>query len=208
MRILILSFTFLSLSSCFQKTTKLGSKPTDMPVVAIQTLGKVEPAYIKAAKFALDSIYDINVVVLPNKQLPREAFVNVKVPRYRADKLISILRSTKPDTIDYVIGLTVSDISTTKNKEPKSTYADWGIFGLGYCPGASCIISTHRLVNADALLLKSRIMKVTVHEFGHNLGLPHCSNKGCVMSDAVETIKTVDYENLTLCNKCRNQISD
>ncbi len=35
----------------------------------------------------------------------------------------------------------------------------------------------------------TRFKKVAVHEFGHNLGLPHCSDKTCVMPDAVESEK-------------------
>ena len=54
--------------------------------------------------------------------------------RYRADSLIRYLgRFGSADTI--LIGLTNKDISTTKGQ-----IRDWGIMGLGYCPGTSCVV--------------------------------------------------------------------
>ena len=52
----------------------------------------------------------------------------------------------------------------------------------------------------------SRLKKVSIHEFGHNLGLPHCPNKRCVMTDAVENITTIDNANFDLCEKCKMKI--
>mgnify|MGYP003601516182 FL=1 len=76
--------------------------------------------------------------------------------------------------------------------------------GLGYCPGNSCVISTFRLKNKDKNLELSRLKKVVIHEFGHNLGLPHCSDKHCVMTSAAEKISTIDNEKMELCVKCKN----
>ena len=71
-------------------------------------------------------------------ELPTQSFYSLR-NRYRADTLIHFLsQSGSADTI--IIGLTNKDISTTKGKIP-----DWGIMGLGYCPGQACIVSTYRL---------------------------------------------------------------
>ena len=51
-----------------------------------------------------------------------------------------------------------------------------------------------------------RLKKVTMHELGHNLGLPHCPNNHCFMQDAAETIKTIDGVELNLCEECRDQL--
>ncbi|MBC8644737.1 hypothetical protein H9W95_13790 [Flavobacterium lindanitolerans] len=36
--------------------------------------------------------------------------------------------------------------------------------------------------------------------------MPHCKNKKCVMTDAVESIATIDNESLSLCEDCRQEI--
>jgi len=91
-------------------------------------------------------------------------------------------------------------------KLPAYKYQDWGVMGLGYCPGNSCVISTFRIRHKDSATETLRLKKVSVHEFGHNLGLPHCPDKKCVMTDAVESIATIDNAKLELCNKCKEQI--
>ena len=140
--------------------------------------------------------------------------MNIKSPRYRADKLIQWLKHHKPDSVNHVLGLISKDISTTKKdkfgrvKEPKTRYEDWGIFGLGYRPGGSCIVSSYRLKrNTSKMQYEERIKKVSVHEIGHNLGLKHCkSGAPCVMEDAAETIKTIDRVPLKLCKSCMQKL--
>lgn len=43
-----------------------------------------------------------------------------------------------------MIGITQKDISTSKGQ-----YADWGIMGLAYRPGNSCVASYYRLPSKD-----------------------------------------------------------
>ncbi len=108
--------------------------------------------------------------------------------------------------------MTNKDISFTKKdkkgniKQPEYKYKDWGIFGLAFVPGSSCIISTHRLKKNKSKFVE-RFNKVCIHELGHNLGLKHCKFHGkCVMRDAAETIKTVDHVDLILCDNCKQKI--
>lgn len=199
MRAICLLFIVLFLASCRNKHL----------VIAIQPIGNVSGDRIEIAKQALDSAYQARIIILPSISPPKETFVNVKVPRYRADKLIAYLKEVKPDTVDYIMGLTGYDISITKHdmlgriKEPKSLYEDFGIFGLGYKPGKSCIVSYYRL-GADAAMVKTRLAKICTHELGHNFGLDHCPNKKCVMADAVEKISTIDNAEGRLCERCKN----
>lgn len=151
--------------------------------------------------------------MLTKHELPEAAFVNIKSARYRADSLISIQQRNMPSTVDYVIGLTESDISVTKHdvdgtiKAPKWKYNDFGVMGLAYCPGKSCVVSGYRLKNRNSQLHMERFKKVVIHELGHNFGLPHCPNKKCVMTDAVESIITIDNANPGLCISCKSRLN-
>lgn len=56
--------------------------------------------------------------------------------------------------------MTNKNISTTKGK-----YYDWGVMGLGYCPGVSCVVSTYRLSKKILMnnYLKFQFMKLGIH---------------------------------------------
>lgn len=183
-------------------------------VIGIQPYEQFPIASIDSIQESLKEVYQAKVVVLPTIELPTTAFTTLRFPRYRADSLLRHLRAICPDSIDYILGLTTKDISTTKYakdggiKYPAKRYRDWGIFGLGFCPGKSCVVSNHRLKHNNAATYFSRIQKICVHEIGHNLGLPHCTqDPKCVLQDAVETIKTIDNADLWLCPKCQAKIA-
>lgn len=158
----------------------------------------------------ISDFYKIKTIVLPQIDLPKSAFVAIKSPRYRADSIIRIQNRTIPDTINFILGLTNNDVSITKKDtkgnilKPEWKYNDFGVMGLAYRPGNSSIISTFRLKNKNKKLELLRLKKVVIHEFGHNLGLPHCSDKHCVMTSAAEKISTIDNEKMELCVKCKN----
>ncbi len=146
-------------------------------------------------------------------ELPASAYTAIRSPRYRADSLISWLRMIKPDRIDLIIGLTAQDISITKYdaagrlKEPASKYRDFGIFGLGYIGGPSCVVSMRRLGNGKSVRFFDRLQKIAVHEVGHNRSLPHCTDTTCVMCDAVERIASIDAAGQSFCAACTSLLA-
>ncbi|WP_297517183.1 archaemetzincin [Flavobacterium sp.] len=141
--------------------------------------------------------------------MPSSALSFKKSTRYQAQKLIKFQLENCPDTLDYILGLTTKDICVTKRDKrgrilkPEWKYTDFGIMGLGYRPGKSAIVSTFRLKHSNPNLVLDRAKKVAIHEFGHNLGIPHCPNSHCVMTAAKEKISTIDNESLFLCTDCK-----
>jgi archaemetzincin len=189
----------------------LGCSENQPLKVGLQPFGNFEPSLTDTISITLEKNYGLKTYVLSPISIPGETFVNVKTPRYRADKIISILKMQKPDSIDFVIGLTAEDISITKKedgkvKEPRSKYEDWGVFGFGYVPGPSSIVSSFRLNNKVRAVLIERLKKVATHELGHNMGLSHCNSENCVMRDAAESIKTIDLVDCKLCDQCKKRI--
>lgn len=133
-----------------------------------------------------------SVTLLKPIPLPKRAYYAPR-NRYRADTLIYILRSSTKDG-HVTMGLTNKDISSDKGK-----IIDYGIMGLGYQPGKSCVVSTFRLSKKN---LNEQFFKVAIHELGHTQGLPHCPNKKCLMTDA-ESKNNTDKEN-GFCEKCKS----
>jgi len=196
--LILLSVIFLCFSCSNDKQKNIG----------IQPYGKFNESLIDTLKITIKTIYNFKVSILKSKEIPASTFINVKSPRYRADKILKILKNEKPDSLDHILGLISKDISTTKKDnngntlKPEKKYTDWGVFGLGYRPGASCVVSTYRFKNNNLKFI-DRFKKICIHEIGHNLGLKHCLNKDCVMRDAAESIKTIDLVKLNLCNECK-----
>ena len=172
------------------------------PTVAVQPLGAVEPSAVEAAKAAVESLYRVEVVVLPGRELPRSAYYEPR-RRYRAALLLDDLGARTDARYAKVIGITAADISDTKDE-----YYDWGILGLGSVGGRSCVVSTFRLRRGGATqaMFVERLSKAVDHELGHTFGLEHCSTSECLMEDAGGTVTTLDREKLDLCDSCRGSL--
>jgi len=203
------NFLIISLLLVFAAGCSIKSEPK---TIAIQTLSGFPSDIRDTVKQSIVDYYHFNVVVYKDISIPKQFYTDIKSPRYRADSIIRFLKVNKADSIDHIIGLTTKDICITKYgddgkiKSPASKYTDWGIFGLGYRPGASCVVSIKGLKHVSRKKYIDRIKKVTLHELGHNLGLPHCDNQHCFMRDAAETIKTIDQVELNLCDNCFSEI--
>ena len=135
-----------------------------------------------------------NVKLLEPIALPKRAYYAPR-NRYRADTLIYILRKATEDG-HVTMGLTNKDISAEKGK-----VFDYGIMGLAYQPGKSCVVSTYRLSKKN---INEQFFKVAIHELGHTQGLPHCPDKTCLMTDANGKNNT-DKEN-GFCIKCKTYL--
>lgn len=84
------------------------------------------------------------------------------------------------------------------------------VFGeaqLGPCSGASALVSMHRLrqefygMPPDPQLLSERLLKESLHELGHTVGLRHCSYYRCVMSSS-HSIENIDLKLAQFCRSC------
>ncbi|CAG5079602.1 archaemetzincin [Parvicella tangerina] len=211
-------FLFVVASSCLFGCQKEHKKVSEDTVILVQPFEGMDNALVDTVLTTFQEVYGVKAYAKSAIAIPSYSFVDIKSPRYRADSLIRFLRDSiypQHANVDHILGLIDEDISTTKYsnfkkkevKSPSSKYQDWGIYGLGFCPGKTAIVSTHRLkkgTSKENFIL--RLKKVSCHELGHNFGLPHCPNTNCIMQDAAETIKTIDNVALQLCEACRLKI--
>lgn len=177
------------------------NKPTEKKIftVALLPYEGFDTSLLTFIQHETEQFYNCKTIRLQPQPLPSFAFYTLR-NRYKADSLLQYEKNMLTNDIDAIAGLTNRDISTTSKDKP-----DWGVFGLGLCPGKACVISDYRLQKASKKVpqLKERLIKVVFHELGHNLGLPHCTNNDqCLMTDAGGTIKQVDREKKWLCDSC------
>jgi archaemetzincin len=180
---------FILATACTDTAVKkvAAQKPVTLFVQPFKDIDTNDVVYVVSA---LKNIYPFIQVKEP-VPLPLIAW-NASRGRYRADSLIRILSNETKES-EVTIGLTGMDISTTKDNK-----ADWGIMGLGFCPGRACIASTFRLSTHNRSL---QLFKVAIHELGHTQGLQHCKTKTCLMRDA-EGSNHLNEEK-DFCTNCR-----
>ena len=172
-------------------------KQITFSTIHILPLGKVSNQVLIDVKSGLKEFYNKEVIV--DKEVPLDKSLLAKSGlRYSAD---SILKKFANNNVTLII--TEKDIISKKDK-----VEEYGIFGLGYQPGKTCVISPFRpRWHSTPAILRDRLQKISIHEVGHNLGLPHCTNnKECLMNAANGTIKQVDQEKMFFCEACKKKI--
>lgn len=147
MKILIYLIPLLILISCTSNKVK---------VIVIQPLGDFSE---EEAQEVFKGIKELNPSTVLNQTIPfpEEAYYKPR-NRYRADSLIRYL-SARIGKDSVIIGFSKKDISVTKGE-----FRDWGVMGLGYCPGNACIVSSFRLKKNNK---SEQFYKVALHELGH-----------------------------------------
>jgi archaemetzincin len=193
-------FIFLIFISCNHEHNP---KPGKNTTIVLLPYSGFDTSLIPLIKSEIDSFYHCQIIINKNEVLPAFSFYSPR-NRYKADSIL-VYEKQLVDKNEIIVGLTDKDISTSKND-----ITDWGVLGLGLCPGNVCIISTYRLekISIAQTQLKDRLIKIILHEIGHNFGLPHCTNNPeCLMNDAEGSIATVDKEKKWLCDKCRQKLN-
>ena len=199
--------TFVIILSCKTPDSKL---PPPKAVVTnplpkkntilLQPLNDISDGSILFLKNRIAAIYNAEVTVLQPRLLPANAHYALG-KRYTADTLLVFLKSLLPNRTYYVLGVTGKDIATKKGNN-----LHWGIMGLGYQPGNACVISDYRLSKypQTQMQLNEKLLKVALHELGHNFGLPHCPDEHCIMTDAKGKDKLNNEKGF--CSKCNTYL--
>jgi archaemetzincin len=159
-------------------------------IINIQPFSDMTSSQVNYVYNELRNIYP-SIVINKSIDLPKSSYYKAR-NRYRADSIVNYLNK-RTENGHITIALTNKDISWTKDN-----ISDFGIFGLGLCPGKACVASSFRLSKQYKLI---QLFKVAIHELGHTQGLPHCSFKTCFMRDAEGKNPTNDEHEF--CPKCK-----
>lgn len=203
MRYLLLIISCLLLLSCKTKraenaapANKTGTQATNHSVALLPFKG-IDSTVVLEIRKGIASRLQVEVTVLKEVALPASAFY-VPRQRYVADSLLAFLRRHKHDRYEKIIGITSKDIATRKGEHP-----NFGVMGLGNCPGPACVISSFRVGKGmrSRKHFLDRMVVLALHELGHTYSLPHCPDTACLMKDAEGKMNLDDGQ--TYCQSCR-----
>ena len=203
---LIIAFISLNLLITCRPSPSLTLKNTrQKQIIALQPFDNYNESILYDLSFEIKYFYNKQTIVLRPVKIPAH-FFDTTIRQYSADSLVMLLSALRNDTIVEVVGITHHPIFTIKGKEYPVPHYDENIFGLGYQPGNACVVSDSKFRSEYQTLHLNRLRKVIVHEIGHNLGLGHCQNEKCLMSDKNGNTIILDKSADDYCSNCKNLI--
>ena len=170
--------------------------------VDLVPVGDVPARVKREASNALRSVYETEVTVASDQELPADAYDSGR-DQYRAEAFIDLAASVADG--EKAVALTTEDLYYRRRNY---------VFGLAYLDGRSCVVSTHRLQTSSdggfserpsTEIFSDRVRKEVVHEVGHTLGLEHCDNNRCAMNFS-PTVREVDRKEEHLCGSCQRRL--
>ena len=123
--------------------------------------------------------------------------------QYHSTAILQRMEGLVSDPQVQILGLTGLDLFI-----PILTF----VFGEAQLGGRCALVSLHRLreefygLPPDTSLLWSRLVKESVHELGHTLGLRHCRDWQCAMA-STHDVERLDLKNEHYCQSCLSAAS-
>jgi archaemetzincin len=148
---------------------------------------------------ALAGAFRVRCDVLPVVLDPDFAF-HAERQQYHSSELLHHMQACVPPRSWRVLGVATVDLYI-----PILTY----VFGEAQLEGPCAVVSLHRLrqqfygLPSDPALEFDRLLKESVHELGHTLGLRHCADYECVMS-ASHAVEWIDLKTAEFCPRCQS----
>ena len=170
--------------------------------IDVVPIGDVPARVKRETSSALRSVYDAEVSVLADQNLPSGSY-DMNRDQYSAEPFIELASDVSQG--EKAVALTTEDLYYRRRNY---------VFGLAYLDGRSCVVSTYRLQTSSdggfsersaSAVFADRVRKEVIHEVGHTLGLEHCDNNRCAMNFS-PTVREVDRKEENLCGSCQRRL--
>jgi archaemetzincin len=158
--------------------------------LGILSLGAVDQQLIGSVVEAFAEKLEINVKLFTSRQPPAYAFDRHRI-QYDAALIIKNVEVMDFKSCRRVVALVDVDLFV-----PVFTF----VFGEARRGGRAAVASVARLRDQP-----ERIVKITLHEFGHLCMLDHCHQESCVMNFSSD-LATLDRLPPCFCRYCLDQV--
>ncbi|MFC1475220.1 archaemetzincin family Zn-dependent metalloprotease [Candidatus Zixiibacteriota bacterium] len=149
----------------------------------------------------IQKLLSLEVSIYPNKMSLYGGYDPFR-NQYNSSWILNQLKKSAPNGADKLLGITEFDLFI-----PIFTF----VFGEAEFNGHTAVISSHRFQNElyglppDREIMTTRLIKESIHELGHTLGVRHCRNTQCVMYPS-SYAEDIDFKPAFFCEKCHAKI--
>ncbi len=170
-----------------------------MKQVQLLPIGNVDDGLLNELCPTVEEVLCVPCRVLPIRLDPAFAF-HAERQQCNAPEILQCMQGFLTAGSWRMLGIATVDLYI-----PTLTF----VFGEAQMSGPCGVLSAHRLcqdfygLTADPELLRQRLTKEAVHEFGHTLNLGHCDDYSCVMSSS-DDVEQIDLKESSLCAICRS----
>jgi archaemetzincin len=172
-----------------------------MKLLHLLPIGAVEEKLLLGLKDAIPDSLGFSCEILPVNLDPEPAF-HAEREQYLSSEILARMQGLVEARSLRVLGVVSGDLYI-----PILKY----VFGEAQMDGPCAVLSSFRLrqefygLPRDEDLLGQRLLKESIHELGHTLGLRHCQDYHCAMASA-HSVEWIDLRDASLCPGCRAQM--
>lgn len=168
-----------------------------MNAVHLLPVGTVDRSLLENLSIALARSLRVQCEILPSQLDPAPSYHAERQQFHSSELLQRTMRLLQPG--DWRI-LAVAGVDLYI---PILKY----VFGEAQIGGPCAVVSMFRLrqefygLDRDDALLGERLLKESVHELGHTLGLHHCDDYRCAMASS-HAVEWIDLREMSWCESC------
>ena len=186
-------------------------RTNDGKAIALQPLSQYDSSSLVLLRNELARFLKVQVNILP--VLPYAANVGTGYDgMVLGDSVLPVLSKMIKEHAQMIIGITNKKLAVIRSDTMRIYHKDTlvyyfkNVLGYSLLPGKVSVISDNSLMTEDKVLWADRMKKMALHEVGHNLGLTHCPDDNCLMSEAYGQIHKLNIRGGDYCLRCRDKL--